>query len=86
MDKDGKVVATEKPRAAAGIAENALNGRASREAMTIAGEGLDIATKYLIVAVWCTRIWQSHSKESLAKTLMDGEGTISCIPESQNRS
>ena len=81
MDKDGKVVATENPRTTASIAENALNDSASREAMTITGEGLDIATKDLIVAAWCTRIWQSHGKVSLARTLMNGEGTISCVPE-----
>ena len=79
IDKDGNIVATEKTQVAAGTAKNALNSYASREAMTISGEGLDIATKDLIVAAWCTRIWRSHGKVSLARTLMNGEGMIACI-------
>ena len=76
MDKDGNIVATEKAQVAASTAKNTL---------IIAGEGCDIATKDLIVASWCTRIWQSHGKVSLARTLMNGQGTIACIPKSNNR-
>lgn len=76
MDKDGHIVATEKVQVAASTAKNTL---------VIAGEGFDIATKDLIVASWCTRIWQSHGKVSLARTLMNGKGTITCIPNSNNR-
>jgi hypothetical protein len=81
MDKDGNIVATEKEQAAARTSKYALNSCTSREVMTIVGEGLDIATKDLIVAAWCTRIWQSHGKVSLARTLMNGEGTIACMPK-----
>lgn len=86
IDKDGKIVAMENAQVAASSAKNTLNSYTSREAMTIAGEGCDVATKDLIVAAWCTRIWQSHGKVSLARTLMYGEGTIACILNSHNRS
>jgi len=87
IDKDGNTVATEKVHVAASTAKNALNSCTGREAfLTIAGDRLDIATKDLIVAAWCTRIWQSHGKVSLARTLMNGEGTIACILRSPNRS
>ena len=83
-DKDGKIVATEKVQVAASNTKNTLNSCIRREALTISGDGLDIATKDLIVAVWCTRIWQSNGKVSLARTLMDGEGTIVYISKSPN--
>ena len=79
MDKGRNIVATEKMQVEASTAKNVLNGSTRREALTIAGEGLDIATKDLIVAAWCTRIWQSHGRVSLARTLMNGEGMIACI-------
>ena len=75
-DKEGKVVATEKPRPGLSDGDPATNGQPSRQTVTIAGGELDIATKDLIVAAWCTRIWQSHGKVSLARTLMNGEGML----------
>lgn len=75
-DHTGKIIATEKPQAGHNDNEAARNGHTGREAVTITGVDLDIATKDLIVAAWCTRIWQSHGKVSLARTLMNGEGIL----------
>jgi hypothetical protein len=72
----GKVVATEKQVAEPsphGVAEQDEYSPGPREEISLA-EGLEIAMKDLIVAAWCTRIWQGHGRVSLARTLMRGEG------------
>lgn len=73
-DAAGNVIATEKPQTSEGDATR--DGHTDRDAVTISGGDLDIATKDLIVAAWCTKIWQSHGKVSLARTLMNGEGIL----------
>lgn len=65
-DMQGKIIATENPQ---------NNECEAGETVTIAGD-LDIATKDLIVAAWCTKIWQSNNKVSLVRTLMNGEGML----------
>jgi len=76
-DREGNIIATENTRSGLSDSEAAISGQPSRAIVTIAGGDLDIATKDLIVAAWCTRIWQtSHGKVSLARTLMNGEGIL----------
>jgi hypothetical protein len=70
----GQVVATEKQCLEWGLNEDDYSH--AREEISIEGEGVELWMKDLIVAAWCSRIWQSNSKLSLARTLMRGQGML----------
>lgn len=79
-DGSGKVLATERVNPQAEGRDTEEGGNSSlhaRDELTIAEGELDIATKDLIVAAWCSRIWQTKQKVSLARTLIRGQGTSS---------
>jgi len=68
----GTTVATEKQSVEWGLSEEDYSH--AREEICIEGEDVELWMKDLIVAAWCSRIWQSNSKVSLARTLMRGQG------------
>lgn len=71
----GKVVATEKKIYEWGTPDEDHHG--IREEITIEGDDVELWMKDLVVAAWCSRMWQINSKLSLTKVLMRGQGTIS---------
>ncbi|KAF2667211.1 hypothetical protein BT63DRAFT_427616 [Microthyrium microscopicum] len=80
LAKGGMVVATEKVQREAkrpGVLLEEDNDSAEevveREEITIAGEGIELWMKDLLVASWCAKVWMANAKSGMARTFIRGQ-------------
>lgn len=69
IDSAGRVVASEKQTTSPNLNED-MSAHSLREEITIEGNGVDVWMKDLVVAAWCSRIWQSKSRTSFPRKLL----------------
>lgn len=82
-DSQGKVVAAERHARATDTREDPAMSSVATEEIIIEGDGVEVWLKDLVVAAWCSRIWQSKSRSSLASRLRKGQGELpTALPES----